>query len=345
MRGPRVAVTIVLAAVVLTACEGEPEPGPLPPPRPTTSPAGGECDVVVEAPASIQAAATAAGPSATLCLRGSFELAEPVQPLDGQAFVGPAVIEGVGGAHTGFELKGGAGPNGIARDVRIERVEMFGFTLRAIECWQGAVIRDTKLHHNGRNGLGCGLRAGGVLIEDNDIHHNGDPEHTGRGAAGMKLAGGDGVVVRNNVVHENIGNGIWCDVDCGAFEATGNEVYGNTRKGIFYEVSRGPALIAENIVTFNNCSPDYWPEPEPACDLPDGGFGPQSAAAPGGGIATNSALGVTIRDNVVEGNEGAGIAIRDDGRPYDAPLAIEIRDNDLRGDELKGCDLEGVTCD
>ena len=304
----------------------------------------GNCDVAVRAPASIQEASAGADAGATLCLSGEFQLSMPIRPKDGQTFIGPAVLKGVDGAHTGFALKGGAGPAGIASDVTIERVEMFGFVLRAVECWQGAVVRDSELHHNGRNGVGCGLQDGDVLIEGNDIHHNGDPSHTGSGASGLKLAGGEGVVVRGNRVHENIGNGIWCDVDCGAFSALDNEVFGNTRKGIFYEISHGPALIAGNTVTFNNCSPRYWPDPEPACDLPDGSFGPQSAAAPGGGIAANSSQGVTIEDNVVEGNEGSGIVIRDDARPYDAPLQIVIRGNELHGDRLKGCEIAGVSC-
>ena len=302
------------------------------------------CDIQVEAPASIHRASESMPTGATLCLSGHFLIPTPIRPKDGQTFLGPAVLEGVDGAETGFEMKGGAGNQGIARDVTIERVEMFGFFLRAVECWQGTNVRGSELHHNGRNGLGCGLRAGGVLIERNDIHHNGDPSHTGSGAGGMKLAGGDGVLIRGNRIHENIGNGIWCDVDCGTFTAVGNDVFGNTRKGIFYEISHGPALIAGNTVTFNNCAPRYWPDPEPACDLPDGSFGPQSASAPGGGIATNSSLGVTIRDNVFEGNEGSAIAIRDDARPYDAPLQTVIEDNELGGDEIRGCEIEGVSC-
>jgi hypothetical protein len=308
----------------------------------TTSELPPGCDVVVVAPASIQTASKAAGVGDTLCLSGRFVISSPIRPKDGQTFLGPAEVTGSG--HTAIQARAEGAPTG-AIDVTINGLEIHGFDLRAVGCWRGTTVRDSELHDNGRIGVGCGLRGGGgVLIEGNHIHSNGDPAHTGGGAGGMKFAACDGCTVRDNLIESNIGNGIWCDVDCGAFTAVGNQVEGNTRKGIFYEISHGPALIADNTVTFNNCAERYWPNPDPVCDLPDGSFGPQSAAAPGGGIAANSSLGVTIRENMLEGNEGSGIVIRDDDRPYDAPLETVIQGNELLGDEIKGCELDGVTC-
>ncbi len=340
-RAPLVSA-IELIELDTTTTDPGPEPATDPVPEPDPEPQG-SCDgVAVPSGASIQQHIDANPAGATLCLSGTYRVGIPLQPKDGQTFVGPASLVG-DGADTGFAVKTGNGRG--ATGVTIDGLEMSGFTLRAVDCWEGTTVRRSDIHHNGRNGLGCGLEGhGGVLIEDNDVHHNGNTLELGRGGAGMKFAAAGGVTVRGNRVWENVGNGVWCDVDCGAFTVVDNRIWGNTRKGVFYEISHGPALIAGNTVLDNNCSPDYWGDGNPACYLNPGVYGPQSPGSPGGGIATNSSTNVTIRDNVLGGNMEAGINVRDDSRIYDAPFGIRIEGNDMRGDRLLHCGEWGVTC-
>jgi hypothetical protein len=294
---------------------------------------------------SIQRAATASPTGTRFCLSGTFTINAPIVPKDGQSFVGPATIAAASGAETAFELKPGSTETANASNVTIENLEIRGFALNGIECWTGTIIRNSNIHHNARNGIGCGLDgSGGVLIVGNSVHHNGTPTQAGKGAAGMKFGNVNGVTIRGNLVEANIGNGIWCDMGCRSFTVDGNTVRGSTRKGIMYEISYGPALIVNNIVKTNNCSPVYWPNPNPACPIGDGKYGPQSIGAPGGGIAANSSKYVTIRGNTLGGNMSSGISLRDDSRQYQAPFVISISGNVMNGDKLNGCTIAGVSC-
>ncbi|HEX6130337.1 MAG TPA: right-handed parallel beta-helix repeat-containing protein, partial [Actinomycetota bacterium] len=307
------------------------------------------CDAAAVGPDDDVVAIVDAAPAgATVCLSGTFVLDEPIDPKDGQRLVGPAILRGDGLVTTGVMVRAPASSVG-AMDVVIDDLEISGFTLRAIACWRGTVVRGAWLHDNGRNGIGCGLAGGGpLLVEDSVIERNGDPAHVGSGSAGIKVADGTNVTVRGSVVEANVGNGIWCDADCGALEVSGNLVVGSTRRGIFVEVSRGPALIDGNTVQRNNCSPDYWGDGEPDCVLPGGGFGPLSAGAPGGGIAMNSSCpapaACVVRDNVLGGNEVAGVNFRDDTRVYDAPFDVVVEGNVANGDRLLRCGEWGIVC-
>jgi parallel beta-helix repeat protein len=348
------AVALALAATVVIAVVFGPSPsgGPSPPPSgsPSTTPAPTTCEGVnVPSGASLATAIANAPSGATLCLTGSYTVGTPLHPKDDQTFIGPAKI--VGSGDTGFELKVGGSEN-----VTLERLEMSGFALRAVECADGFVGRDLDLYDNDRNGLGCGLEGGSILLEDSFIHDNGSVAELGAGGGGVKVVRCGECVIRDNRIIHNVGNGLWCDLACSTFTVTGNTVDGNTRKGIFFEVSLGPAVITHNTVTRNNCVPSIWGN---ACE-------PQSAGAPGGGIVTNSSCpdlgeGVTclIADNTLGGNMVAGINFRDDGRPEggtpaenglgccvgtDAPFDISVEDNDLNGDHVLHCGTMGVVC-
>jgi hypothetical protein len=88
-----------------------------------------------------------------------------------------------------------------------------------------------------------------TLVAHNVISHN-DVDHfdTAWEAGGAKWALVDGLVVRDNVVRDNIGPGLWTDIDSQHTTYEGNVVVGNTVAGIFHEVS-GPAVIRDNVVT------------------------------------------------------------------------------------------------
>ena len=296
----------------------------------------------------VHAAVEAAPIGAVICLSGTFALSAPIDPKADQTFVGPAVLDGSGGADTGIEARSPGSTTG-ATGVVVEALEMHGFSLRAVACWRHMVVRDSWIHDNGRNGIGCGLEGQGpLLIEANVIERNGDPQHLGSGSAGIKVAGGDAVTVRDNHVEANVGNGIWCDAGCASFTVTGNVVLGSTRRGVYFETSIGPALIEQNTVQHNNCSPTYWGDGDPECPLPNGTFGPLSVNSPGGGIGMNSSCppgsACAVRDNILGGNVTAGVNFRDDNRPYDAPFDVVVEGNVPNGDLIRRCGEWGIIC-
>jgi Right handed beta helix region len=293
----------------------------MPPPVTTTTSPPTTCILVV-APASIQAAIDANPPGVAFCLSGTFTVTTPILPKDGNAFLGPAVITGPT-SDMGFALTGVDADN-----VTFDNLEMYGFLLRAIEVWDFTVIRNSYIHHNLRNGIGGGGSIG-VLIENNEIAFNGSLQYLGIAAGGVKLAlsgdhgRGPGSVIRGNYVHDNVGNGLWCDVDCQGDLFEGNRVEFNTRAGIHYEISLGLGVIRGNVANFNNTSGNN----------------------PSAGLYTNSSEHVLIENNQAIGNIFHDINVRDDSREYSAPFAITVRNNDVTpSGEVDGCTIAGVVC-
>jgi parallel beta-helix repeat protein len=97
-----------------------------------------------------------------------------------------------------------------------------------------------------------------TVVAHNVISHN-DVDHfdTEWEAGGAKWAVVDGLVVRDNVVRDNKGPGLWTDIDSQHTTYEGNVVTGNTLAGIFHEIS-GPAVIRDNTVTGNGHGDSAW---------------------------------------------------------------------------------------
>jgi parallel beta-helix repeat protein len=167
--------------------------------------------------------------------------------------------------------------------------------------------------------------------------------YLGVGSAAVKIANGRDLTFRRNVVEANIGNGIWCDVaqNCANTHIHGNIVRGNTRHGIFIEISTGPVLIERNTVVENNCSPNWWPNVALCPTNVDGRYGPLGWGA---GISMVDSLHVVVRDNTLRGNMRFGIRAGNASRTYDPPFDILVERNALNGDAMDGCSLSGVAC-
>src|SRR4029453_4264072 len=94
------------------------------------------------------------------------------------------------------------------------------------------------LHDNGKDGMGCdldGRSAVGILVDGVEIDHNGTDPAWVPTAAGIKWFPLDGTTVQNSHVHDNAGDGVWCDAQCGDFDVLDNVIERNARKGVFYE--------------------------------------------------------------------------------------------------------------
>src|SRR5258708_733098 len=120
----------------------------------------------------------------------------------------------------------------------------------------GSLVRGCNIHHNGQIGItGAGRD---ILIETNRIWANNIRGFSsGWESGGVKIALGDGVVFRGNHIHDNLGPGLWCDINCHNVLYEGNVVEGNNGVGIFHEISFN-AVIRNNIVRHNGIVAKDW---------------------------------------------------------------------------------------
>lgn len=119
-------------------------------------------------------------------------------------------------------------------------------------------------------------------------------------------------------------DGVWCDIECGHFEVRDSQLVGNGKAGIHYEISTGPAVFEGNIIKNN-------------------GHIRQSTRR--GGILIVGSSNVEVHGNAFGNNGVYGRAVEaaEDGRM--PPVSgVRVHGNALNGDQLKGCDLPGVSC-
>lgn len=157
---------------------------------------------------------------------------------------------------------------------------------------QGKVVHN-NLHDNGQFGIaGSGKN---ILIDDNEIAHN---NYAGFnyswGAGGSKFVFTEGLVVRNNKVHDNEGPGLWTDIENANVLYENNSTSHNKVAGIFHEISYD-AVIRSNTVE-------------------DDGFNPKGSGPWwGAGIVVSASSHVEVYDNHVI-NCMNGIVILQDER-------------------------------
>lgn len=102
--------------------------------------------------------------------------------------------------------------------------------------------------------------------------------------------------IEGNHVHDNLGIGVWSDIDERDKTISGNRITGNAACGIRYEISyRG--TIANNVVTGNGFGVGRT------------GEGGGATLFDGGGINVNTSTGVRVTGNTVAANRN-GIAIQ-----------------------------------
>jgi Right handed beta helix region len=166
---------------------------------------------------------------------------------------------------------------------RIERNEVRANHGTGIDATGGKVL-DNHIHHNGQ--LGLAGTGDGLLVEGNQIDHNNTAGFSPRWeAGGTKFTRTDGLVIRGNRVHDNLGPGLWTDINNIRTTIERNVVHANTSHGIFHEISYR-AVIRDNQVTDNGGA-----EPLP-------GWG-------GAGICVAASPDVEIYGNSLAGNQNA----------------------------------------
>lgn len=139
----------------------------------------------------------------------------------------------------------------------IQDVEVTGSHAVGIRTGDYTLVSGAHVHHNGQMGVAV---SGGtdVVLENSEIAFNNIAgfDWTWEGG-GMKATRTEGFVVRNNDAHDNIGPGLWTDIDAMNTLYEGNRVVDNTAAGIFHEIS-GPAIIRDNYVEGNGFGKAEW---------------------------------------------------------------------------------------
>lgn len=114
-----------------------------------------------------------------------------------------------------------------------------------IRAGNGWKILNNKTHHNGDCGMGGSGRD--ILVEGNEMYKNNYAGYwPGWEAGGAKFVLTENLVVRNNFSHDNIGPGLWTDINNKNVLYEGNRLTNNT-EGIFHEISF-KAVIRNNTI-------------------------------------------------------------------------------------------------
>lgn len=178
----------------------------------------------------------------------------------------------------------------------------------------GGALLDSDLRGGGQLGVkggGAGVRD--LTIQGNRIRgNNTEGFESGWESGGIKLTNATSPVIVDNEISDNLGPGIWCDIDCTDAVITGNRVHDNSRAGIMFEISDG-ATIADNIVGDNGWGFATW------------GWG--------AGILVSSASGAVVRDNLVAWNaDGISVVSQDrDGSSWDRVTDVVVESNTIVG--------------
>jgi hypothetical protein len=181
---------------------------------------------------------------------------------------------------------------------------------------RGGTVRNNYIHHNGQMGFGGGgfsqPDGAGIRIEGNEVAHNlwngTDPGWEG---GGSKIAFSQGMIVRNNYVHDNAGPGLWTDGDNLNTLYEYNTVTNNGRDGIKHEVSLA-ATVRNNILIGNGHFNDGW--------------------LFGSGILIQNSSDVQAHNNYVSVTRagGHGISVMEQNRPEGIQSRnANIHDNDI----------------
>jgi hypothetical protein len=97
-----------------------------------------------------------------------------------------------------------------------------------------------------------------VLVEGNEIAYNAHEIGLTGDSGATKFVFTTNLVIRNNYVHHNYGNGIWPDIDNVNVLTEDNQVVANRGNGIFYEIGCGPGGVIRNNHVEGNGFPERY---------------------------------------------------------------------------------------
>jgi hypothetical protein len=301
-------------AIALRVASSEPTPDPTPEPTPEPTPT---CEGL-RVTGDLRTAMNAAPAGTNFCLSGTYAVTQTIAPQTGDKLVGPATIvgEGVplifdGGSDVVFDTLDVSGAKGD--ETCMPRCG------RAFKLGSRAVVRDSYVHHNDVSGIGGSN--GDVLIVGSEFAFNGQRWNLGCCGGGAKFV--NSATILDSTAHDNLGNGFWCDVDCGRWDVADVDVYRNTRKGIAVEISNGPVTMNRIRAWENNVG--------------------EGSNEYSGGINFTASANITANDLWARNNGYAGLHIKESGTRGFTIQNVLVDGYDVT-DIVIGCNHSGVTC-
>jgi len=274
---------------------------------------------------SIQAAVNANPAGTTFILKAGTHTRQSVVPKSGDVFQGEpgTVLDGQG---VGIAFGRGSAP--YPSNVTIKGLKITGYappmqsgTIDAggyypNEGTTGWVIDGNEVSYNGEYGIRIGNSS---RVINNNVHHNNrlniagsannalvenneiafgnyqNANNTNFEAGGTKFAQTDGLIVRGNYVHDNVGVGIHMDENNINTTIESNRVDANGSEGVAIEISYA-TIIRNNTVTNNG-----WKDPRN-----------RYTYLWNAGIGVHASQNVEIYGNTVSGNYAGIVGIEQD---------------------------------
>jgi parallel beta-helix repeat protein len=271
---------------------------------------------------SIQAAVNANPTGTTFVIKAGTHTRQSVIPKSGDVFQGEpgTVLDGQGVA---YAFSKGSAP--YPSNVTIRGLKITGYTppmqsgtieaggYYPAEGTAGWVIDGNEISYNGEYGIRIGNTG---RIVNNNVHHNlrlnvagsanstviegneiafgnyQNAYNTNFEAGGTKFAYSDGLVLRNNYVHDNVGVGIHMDENNINTTIESNRIDKNGSEGVAIEISYA-TIIRNNTVTNNG-----WADPRN-----------RYTYLWNAGIGVHASQNVEIYGNTVAGNYAGIVAI------------------------------------
>ncbi len=171
----------------------------------------------------------------------------------------------------------------------IEDVEIRNNHAAGLRTGDGTDVYRVLAHHNGQLGIAV---SGGtdVTIADSELAYNNTRGYYWEWeGGGGKFTRTKNLVVRGTYSHDNLGPGLWTDIDAVDTLYEVNRVIDNLGPGIFHEIS-GAAVIRNNEVSGNGFGKSNW--------------------AWGAGILIAASFDVEVTGNRVYGNADAITAVQ-----------------------------------
>lgn len=223
----------------------------------------------IEVGEPLQAALDEVGAEGTVVLAAGVHRGSSAQPLAGQIILGEpgAVMAGEGAPFafrssvSGVTIQGlvieGFRPDERSGVIHGEEGAR-GWTITGNEVRANGeigvvaksewIVTSNRIHHNGRYGMtGSGSN---LLVEGNEIACNALELGSTSESGATKFVHTSGLVLSENFVHDNLGNGLWADINNLDPLISGNRLVDNALAGIFIEISCG-GLIRDNEVIGN----------------------------------------------------------------------------------------------
>jgi parallel beta-helix repeat protein len=280
--------------------------------------------VMISPGQGIQATVDASPPGTTFILKAGLHsqqtiiprsddrfIGEPGAVLDGQGLTGSAFSAGTGATYPGNVIIRGLKVTGYEPSFQRGAVDAGGNT--PAQGTNGWVIDSNEVAYNGEYGIRIG---NSTRITHNNVHHNKRLNIAGSGnntiiasneiaygnylnlydtdfeAGGTKFTFSDGMVLRDNYVHDNVGAGLHLDLNNINTIIEGNRIDHNGSEGIVVEISY-KTTIFDNTVTNNG-----WYDPRN-----------RYIFIWNAGIGIHASTDVEVYGNAVSGNYAGVVAI------------------------------------